>query len=108
MEVVRVIAVRHNDTQEYSKTRTVAMGSKLEGIKLSGSEPVDTHSITHRPNADAIEGATEPCLLGDAAAEGATEDGRKPDTTEGATEPCRCRSHNLSFARTSMFSNGAA
>ena len=94
MEVVRVVAVRHNDTQEYSKTRTVAIGSKLEGIRLSGSEPVDTHSIAQRPNADAIDGATEPCLLGDAAAEGATEEGRKPEITEGATDPCRWRSHS--------------
>lgn len=76
---------------------------------MRGSEPVDTHSIIiQSPKAEAMEGATEPCLLGDAAAEGATEDGRKPDITEAATDPCRCRSHNLSFARTSMFSKGAA
>lgn len=63
----------------------------------------------YNPNAEAIEGATEPCRVrvGDATTDGVMEPCLTEGAMDGATDPCRWRSHNLSFARTSMFSNGA-
>ena len=68
--------------------------------------------VVQRPKADAIEGAAEPSRArsGEPTTDGVgvMEACLNEGATEGAMEPWRWRSHSLSFARTSMFSNGAA
>ena len=55
-------------------------------------------------DADAIEGAAEPCRL-DGPTDGACDIRGKPFVDEEAMEPWRWRSQSLSFARTSIFEN---